>query len=174
MDLNAGFAQRPKYYSFGEALDCSGDFAWQPTGELYLGDYGGFGFIGPWEVDSLYIAYRQAGVMGWILLSFQLSGDTVGIQVHELLPLCQLASGVEEELGAPLLVLYPNPGNGGPIRVESTLPLQRLDVLDATGRLIAQYGGNVRTIAAPEHAGAYLVRATHTDGRRSVHRFVQP
>ncbi len=173
MDMTSGFAQRPKYHAFGEPLDCSGDFEWQLADELYLGDYGGFGFIGPWEVDSLYIAYRQGGAMGWILLSFELSGETVDLQIHELLSLCQLTNGMEEGTATATLTLYPNPGNGGPIRVESNTPLQGIELLDATGRLIAQYGGNTRTIEAPGSSGSYLLRATHADGRRSVLRFVQ-
>lgn len=174
MDMATEFLQRPKYYAFGEALDCSGDFDWQLADELVLGDLGGFLAIGPWSVDSMYIAYRQGTSVGWILLSFDLGegGDT-RLQIHQVLSVCQGPTSVAEHEGSTGPVLYPNPSNGGPIRVESATELRYLELLDATGRLMAQYNGNVRTMPAPQVAGSYFVRTTYADGQRTVSRFVQ-
>lgn len=174
MDMAPAFQQRPKYHAFGEVMDCSGDFDWQIADQLVLGDLGGFMGIGPWTIDSMYIAFRRGSETGWILLSFDLAGtDELHLQVHRLLPICQGPAGVTEDEPPTWVNLYPNPGTGGMIRVESARPLRQLELLDASGRVIAQYVGNVRMIAAPETAGSYLVRATFTDGRRSVSRCMQ-
>jgi hypothetical protein len=174
MSPSTNFQLRPKYYAFGEVLDCSGDFDWQVADQLVLGDIGGFMAIGPWVMDSMYIAYRRGNEMGWILLSFDLTGnDGSRLQVHRLLPICQGPNAVAENERPSLLSLYPNPGNGGTIRVESANDLRQLELLDSSGRMIARYSGNVQMIAAPEIAGSYLVRATFTDGQRSVSRFVR-
>lgn len=174
MDMGSTFQQRPKYYAFGEALDCSGDFDWQIADQLVLGDLGGFMATGPWLVDSMYIAYRQGSNMGWILLSLDLVAlGEVRLQIHELLSVCQTPTSVaRNEIVAPLL-LHPNPNNGEAIRVESTKALRQLELLDATGRLVAQYSGNVRSIDAPEIAGCYFVRTVDADGQRSVARLVR-
>jgi len=42
MSPSTNFQLRPKYYAFGEVLDCSGDFDWQVADQLVLGDIGGF------------------------------------------------------------------------------------------------------------------------------------
>lgn len=172
MDMASGFQQRPKYHAFGETMDCSGDFDWQPADTLVLGDLGGFFGIGPWTIDSMYIAFRRGGEMGWILLSFDLTGtDELHLQIHRILPLCQGTTAVAEQERPTPVTLFPNPGNGGTIHVESTQALRQLEVLDPTGRVIARYGGSVRTIAAPQHAGSYLVRAIFANGGTSVTHF---
>jgi hypothetical protein len=71
------------------------------------------------------------------------------------------------------VTLFPNPSTGGTINVKRADELRSIDVLDATGRTIAQYNGTVRTITAPEVAGAYLVRFFHSDERRSYTRLVR-
>ena len=38
---------------------------------------------------------------------------------------------------------------------------------------LAQYNGAVRTIAAPEVAGSFLVRAISADGRRTILRLIR-
>lgn len=174
MDMAPSFQQRPKYHAFGEALDCSGDFDWQLTDPLVLGNFGGMLDVGPWAIDSLYIAYRRGSEMGWILLSFDLTGtDELHLQIHRILPLCQGTTAVAEQEQPTPVTLFPNPGNGGMIHVESTQGLRQLEVLDPTGRVVGRYGGSVRTFAAPEHGGSYLVRATFADGGTSVTRFVR-
>ncbi len=174
MDMATGSQQRPMYYAFGEPMVCSGDFDWQLADELVLGDIGGFLALGPWSVDSMYIAYRQGTSVGWILLSFDLGeGDDTRLQIHQVLSVCQDPTSVADHEGSTGPVLFPNPSDGGTIRVESPTELRYLEVLDATGRLVAQYNGNVRTIAAPPVAGSYFVRATYADGRRNVARFVR-
>jgi hypothetical protein len=174
MDLAPGFLQRPKYHALGEALDCGGDFDWQLADHLVLGNFGGDLDAGPSVVDSLYIAYRRGDEMGWILLSFDLTGsDALQLQVHRLLPLCQGPMAVAENELSAHLTLFPNPGNGGTIRVESVKALRQLELLDPAGRIIAQYSGSARTIAAPEIAGSYLVRASFADGTRSISRYLQ-
>lgn len=174
MDMAPGSQQRPKYYSFGESLDCSGDFAWQLTDQLVLGDLGGFFGIGPWTIDSQYIAFRRGGEMGWMLLSFDLNGlDEIRLQIHEILPLCQGPLSVVETEEPALFSLYPNPVLGGALHVEFTKDIRQLEVLDPSGRMLASYSGMLRTVAAPETAGSYFLRATFTDGARSVSRFVR-
>ncbi len=168
------FQQRPKYYAFDELLDCSGDFDWQITDQLVLGDFGGFTAIGPITIDSMYIAYRRGAQVGWMLLSFDVLGNLpVRLQIHTVLTLCPGAMSFGANEMSPALTLFPNPSNGEPIRVESTEALRSIEVIDATGRSIAHYAGTVRTIAAPEIAGAYLVHATHADGRRSITQLVR-
>lgn len=174
MDPVPGFLQRPKYHAFGEPLDCSGDFEWQLADVLVLGSFGDLMGAGPLTVDSSYIAYRRGDEMGWILLSFDLAqAEVLHFQIHRLLPICQGPTAVAEQERPMPVTLFPNPGTGGTIRVESGQEIHQLELLDPTGRVLARYGGGVRTIAAPEHAGSYLVRAVFADGRRSVSRFVQ-
>jgi len=174
MDMASGSQQRPKYHAFGELMDCTGDHAWQDGDQVFLGDIGGFTAIGPVMVDSLYIAYRQNGIPGWLLLSFDLNDDEeIELQVHSILSVCGGSTSIPQ-LEAPMPVtLFPNPSNGEAINVKSADALRSIDVLDATGRTIAQYNGMARTIAAPEVAGAYLVRFFHSDERRSYTRLVR-
>ncbi|MBK8499388.1 MAG: T9SS type A sorting domain-containing protein [Flavobacteriales bacterium] len=168
------FQQRPQYYAFDQLLDCAGDFDWQSTDQLVLGDFGGFTAIGPITIDSLYIAYRRGAQVGWMLLSIDVLGNLpVRLQVHQVLPICPGTMSVASYEGSPTVALFPNPSNGQPVRVESPDALHNIEVLDATGRSVAQYSGAVRTIAAPEIAGTYFVRATHADGRRSVTHLVR-
>ena len=167
------FQQRPKYYAFDQLLDCAGDFDWQSTDQLVLGDFGGFTAIGPITIDSLYIAYRRGAQVGWMLLSFDVLGNLpVRLQVHQVLPICPGAMSVIER-AAPSVALFPNPSNGQPVRLEIADALRSIELLDAAGRILASYNGTVRTIAAPDGAGTYLVRATHADGRRSTTRLVR-
>lgn len=173
-DFGAGFQQRPKYYDFDQLLDCSGDFEWQGGSQIVLGDFGGFTAIGPIEVDSMYVAYRRGAQVGWILLSFVLNdGPAVNMQVHQVLPLCPGTMPVAPDEPPPTVALFPNPTSGQPVRVESADALRRIELLDASGRILASYAGTVRTIAAPDGAGTYVIRATHTDGRRSSARLVR-
>lgn len=165
---------RPEYYAFDELLECPVGSDWQSGPELVLGDFGTFTAIGPTTVDSLYVAYRRGPDVGWILLSFELAGDlAVSLQIHQVLPICPTTLSIAPYELPPAVALFPNPSNGEPIRVESADALRSIEVLDATGRSIAQYGGSARTIAAPEVSGSYLVRATHADGRRSIARLVR-
>lgn len=167
MDLATGSAQRPRYHGFGEALDCSGAFAWQSAEDFVLGDVGGFLTTGPWEVDSQYIAYRRGNTVGWMLLSFQLNAPTIDLRVHELLSLCQGPLSVSMETTAPLTI-HAEPGNR--LRVESPVPLRQIELLDASGRLLARHGGQVRNFIAPATSGPVLLSITHADGQRTMHR----
>lgn len=173
VDLLAGFSQRPKYHLFGEPLDCGANFSWQPVSELFLGDYGGFVMTGPASIDSQYVAYRRGDQVGWIKLSFQLDQSTITLQVPELLPLCPVTVGIEERADLEGFTLFPNPGNGAVIHVASMLPLDKVEVFDATGRSIARHAGTLRTFPAPASPGTYLVRATQADGSRSTLRWVR-
>lgn len=173
VDLLSGFSQRPKYHLFGEPLDCGANFSWQPVSELYLGDYGGFLMTGPFGIEDQYIAYRRNSQVGWIKLSFQLDISTIALHVPELLPLCPITVGIWEGTGPDGFSLFPNPGNGTVIHVAAMAPLDRIEVFDATGRLLERHAGAVRTIPAPAMPGTYLVRATQTDGQRSTLRWVQ-
>lgn len=172
-DLTIGFQLRPKYYSFGEVLECTGNFDWQFGDQLVLGDLGGFMAIGPVSVDSMYIAYRRGNEMGWMLLSFDLTVPEVNLQIHQVLPLCQGPNGIDEPDASIRLTVFPNPNSSASICVEYPFTLRSLELLDPIGRVITQFNGTVRTIAAPEKAGTYFVRATDTDGRRTITRFIQ-
>lgn len=166
--------QRPKYYAVEQLLDCAGDFDWQSGIVNVLGDFGSFTAIGPTSIDSMYVAYRRGAQVGWILLSFEVIGNVgPSLQVHQVLPICPGTTSIGSHDPAPALGLFPNPGNGGPIRVQSAEVVESIEVLDAAGRSLAWYSGNPRTIAAPEVAGTYLVRAINADGRRSITRLVR-
>jgi hypothetical protein len=174
MDLASGSQQRPKYYAFGEPLECTGDHAWQDGDRVLLGDFGGFGAIGPVTLDSLYIAYRQDEIPGWLLLSFDLTDDDeIDLQVHSLLSVCGGSTSIPQLEASTAVTLSPNPSDGGMINVQHAGDLSSIAVLDATGRMIAQYPGAVRMIAAPEVEGAYLAYFFHSDGRRYYTRMVR-
>ncbi len=165
---------RPKYYAFDELLECPVGSDWQSGPELVLGDFGSFTAIGPTIVDSQYVAYRRGTDVGWILLSFDVSMNTgVSLKIHQVLPICPTTLSISPYELPPAVTLFPNPSNGGPIRVESADAVQSIEILDATGRSIVQTAGTMRTIEAPEVAGAYWVRAVHADGRWSVARLVK-
>jgi hypothetical protein len=166
--------RRPKYHAFGEALDCAGDFDWQISNELVLGDFGGFFATGPVSIDSLYVGFRRDEQTGWMLLSFDLQGGpAVSLTTHRLLPICPGPTSVDEATTTSGITLYPNPGNGEHIRVETAVVLRSLEVLDATGRMMALYDGTLRTIPSPSDPGTYLVHATQGDGQRSTKRWVR-
>ncbi|MBL0045723.1 MAG: T9SS type A sorting domain-containing protein [Flavobacteriales bacterium] len=168
-DMAPDYLKRPKYYAFGEPLDCAGNFEWQNVPQLSLGDLGTFTAIGPAVIDSMYIAYRRGTTMGWIELSFDVNDDAeINLQVHSVLPLCPVIMSVEEGALPATVNLFPNPSNGEAINLQSAGALRSIDVMDATGRTIAHYNGTVRTIAAPKVAGTYLVRFLHSDGQRST------
>ncbi len=165
---------RPKYHAFGYPLDCAGDFNWQINDVLVLGDYGGFLAIGPVTIDSLYIGYRRDGQTGWMLLSFGLEGGpSVSLTIHRILSICPGPLSVDDVTIASSITLFPNPGNGDPIRVESAEPIRSIEVFDATGRVIAHDEGILRTVPSPNNAGTYLLRATHADGQRSTQRWMR-
>lgn len=173
-ELTAPFQVRPKYHAFGEPLDCAGGYEWQLNDPLVLGDFGGFFATGPFSIDSQYVAYRRGGVTGWILLSFDVQASpAVSLSIHQILPICPGPLSVDENSIAPGIRLHPNPGSGEPIRVESDAVLRSIEVIDATGRIVARHEGMLRYIPAPTVAGAYLLRATFADGQRSTQRWVR-
>ena len=174
MEIQTGFAQRPKYHSFGEALDCSGDYSWQITDPITLGDFGGFIASGPQTIDSLYIAIRRDTEIGWLHLSFNVSGDpAVSLQIHELLPFCQNPTSIDdiEQRG---FIIHPNPTNGTPICIQGTAPIRSIHVLDATGKILSEHTGTTPTIDAPAVPGIYFARVIGFDGSVAVSRFVVP
>lgn len=169
MDTASGFQQRPRYYTFGQPLDCSGSFNWQDSVQHFIGDLGGWVPVGPEVVDSLYIAYRQAGVIGWILLSFDLTDDAeIDMEVHRILSICGGSNSITQHAPPMPVILYPNPSAGQTVHVESTNAIQGVEVLDLSGRIIGGNAGTGSTIAAPHAAGTYLVRVIHADGRVAV------
>ncbi|MCC6937820.1 MAG: hypothetical protein IT226_06320 [Flavobacteriales bacterium] len=167
------YYHRPKYYSFGEPLDCNSGFDWQLSEQVVLGDFGSFTASGPTIVDSMYVAVRRGEQVGWILLSFRLVGDaTIQLQVHQTLSLC-FSTSVGSHAQPAALQLHPSLTHGEPIRVESSGALHSIEVLDLSGHVLAQYSGTVRNIGAPEVAGTYLVRSTLADGSMAVGRVVR-
>lgn len=173
-NLAPNFQQRPKYYSFGQPLDCAGDFEWQAVGGITLGDLGGFMATGPASIDSLYIAYRRGATVGWIQLSFDVNdGIPVYLRIHRVLAVCPSTTSIPQNDASEPLLLFPNPGDGGLVRVQNAEALRAIELLDATGRCVARYNGNLRSFAPPEVAGTYLVRALHADGQRSTVRWVR-
>ncbi len=173
-NMAPSFQRRPKYYSFGQPLDCAGDFEWQLAGGITLGDLGGFTATGPASIDSLYIAYRRGATVGWIQLSFDVNdGPPVYLRIHRVLAVCPSSTSIPQNEALEPLLLFPNPGDGGPVRVQNTEALRTIEVLDAAGRCVARYGGNPRSFAGPEVAGTYLVRAFYADGQRTTVRWVR-
>jgi hypothetical protein len=173
-NMAPSFQRRPKYYSFGQPLDCAGDFEWQFAGGITLGDLGGFMATGPASIDSLYIAYRRGPTVGWIQLSFDVNdGPPVYLRIHRVLAVCPSSTAVPQNEALEPLLLFPNPGDGGPVRVQNAEALRAIDVFDAAGRCVARYSGNLRSFAPPEVAGTYLVRALYADGQRSTVRWVK-
>ena len=167
---------RPKYHDFGEPLDCTNGFDWRSDTLTVLGDLGGWTGMGPATVDSQYVAYRNNGAVGWLLLSFDVGygivPQSIHLTIHQVLVDC-IIQGVHGPAAPAAPTLYPNPTNGQAIRVDSAEPLLSIELLDLTGKVLARYSGIVRTIAAPEAAGTYLVRTAFADGRRSVGRLVR-
>lgn len=174
MDLASGAQQRPKYHVFGELIDCTGDQTWQPVDQVVLGDFGGFLATGPIAVDSLYIAYRQGGIPGWIQVSFDLSDDVeIDLQVHSVLSVCGGSNSIRPHADRPAVVLYPNPSNGGPVHVESTATFRRIELLDVSGRTIAELSGASQVIEPPDAPGTYLVRLFETGDQSRILRLVK-
>lgn len=167
---------RPKYHALGEALDCINGFDWRSDSITVLGDIGTFMAMGPEVVDSQYVAFRNSGAVGWLLLSFNISAggvvQGVSLTIHQVLVPC-INLGIHDPTAPAAPTLYPNPTSGQAVRVESTEPLRSIELIDLTGKVLAHYSGVVRTIAAPEVAGTYLVRTTFADGKRSVGRLVR-
>ncbi len=164
---------RPRYYTFGQTIDCNGGFDWQPDDITTLGDIGSFTAFGPMAIDSQYVAFKRGEQLGWILLSFDLTGQTPWLRIHRALSICAGPTHVPSTTDAPMLVLYPNPCDGRTVRVEGSGPWQRLELLDATGRQVMRSGAATRTIPVPEVPGTYLVRATDADGRSAMSRLVR-
>lgn len=164
---------RPRYYAFGEALTCAGEHAWQSDGSIVLGDVGSFSAIGPVSVDSMYVAVRRGGSIGWMLLSFDLLGvNSVRLQVHQVLSLCG-PTGIAANGEAPVLSLHPNPSQGQAVRLEGMRSARSIEVLDATGKLVAHYGPGTRTFPAPARAGAYFVRVVRRNGAPATVRLLR-
>ena len=168
MDLASGSLQRPRYYTFGQVLDCSGGFGWQSDASFTLGDLGGFGAIGPGMVDSLYIAYRQDGITGWIRLSFDLSEAEIDMQVHTVLSVCGGTTSIARNTRPAVATLHPNPSDGRPVRVESTKTIRYIELLDTYGRTIALHPGNTQLITPPDAAGTYWVRLVFSDDLQNI------
>ncbi len=164
-------AERPYYYGAGELLTCTGAFSWQSNNINILGDYGGFGMIGPSTVDSLYLGIRQGALSGWVLLSFDLTDTVPILHVHQALSFCMATTTGEPATAGPV-VIAPTVTHGEPVRIGIDAS-RSLEVLDATGRTMARYGPNVREIAAPREAGLYFLRVERTDGTWSCGRFVR-
>ncbi|HEX2616898.1 MAG TPA: T9SS type A sorting domain-containing protein [Flavobacteriales bacterium] len=166
--------QRPQYYTTGELLACTGNFDWQSDSVNVLGDFGSFTAIGPSSMDTMYVAYRRGAQVGWILLSFDVDGlGSSRLQIHRVLPVCPITTGIAEQDASSDFALYPNPSNGEPIGMNGPEVPHHIEVLDAAGRVVARHVGTVRTFPAPEQGGTYLVRAQYTDGRRSTARLVR-
>lgn len=174
MDMPPAPQERPKYYAFGEALNCSTPFDWHYPQQLVLGDFGGLLAMGPTTVDDMYIAYRRADELGWIRLSLHVGGDPeVHLEIHQILPLCQGTTSVDETANDRHLVLHPNPSHGGTVRVTHAHDLRSITVIDATGRLVSHATGPIRSMEAPDSPGTYLVRAEWIDGRTSTTKLVR-
>jgi hypothetical protein len=167
------YFNRPRYYNFGEPLVCSGGFDWQFDDEIVLGDYGGFVATGPIFVDSMYVAVRRGGQVGWMLISFRLLADaTIQLHVHSALSLC-FTTSVGSLEADPRISLRSTITLGEALIVEGDKDVTSLELLDPTGRVVAIYGASVRTIPAPDTPGNYLLRALHANGQRSMLRFVR-
>lgn len=115
-------------------------------------------------------------VEGWTRPSFNVIQLTIGasinLQVQEVLLPCK-SIGIEAIEGQQQLAVYPNPITGNELQVIDGSDIQLIEVLDPSGKLIATYAGNVRTIRLPVDAGTYFIRAFHTDGSRSISRLVK-
>ena len=155
-------------------MDCEPPFSYQGNISLVLGDHGGLLWTGPSSLDSMYIAFRRNDEYGWLLLSFQLTGNPeVRVDVHEVLPLCQGPNSIREGLEGAGPLLFPNPTNGDPIRISDAGSIEALEVFDATGRPIARFTAPIRSMAAPGVPGTYFVRAEWSDGRTSTTKLVR-
>lgn len=174
LDMGTTFQQRPRYHAFGDLMDCEPPFSYQGNSSLVLGDHGGLLWTGPSSLDSMYIAFRRNDEYGWLLLSFQLTGNPeVRVDVHEVLPLCQGPNSIREDLEGAGPLLFPNPTNGDPIRISDAGSIEALEVFDATGRPIARFTAPIRSMAAPGVPGTYFVRAEWSDGRTSTTKLVR-
>lgn len=167
------WSDRPQYYSFGQQLQCTGAFDWHTDELINLGDVGTFGATGPISVDSMYVAFRRGTTVGWILLSFNLMAEPGSwLQVHRVLSLCG-STGIDPNAALPAVSLFPNPTEGEAVRIDGTHAGQRLELLDAAGRVVARYGGALRVLPAPPEAGAYLLKVVEADGRYTTARLLR-
>ena len=108
-----------------------------------------------------------------MLLSFDVLGVVlVRLQIHQVLPLCPSTTSIAD-LDRSAVSFSPNPSNGEAIRVQTNTPIESIDVVDPTGKVLATYNGSVRSIPAPATPGTYLVRITDDLGRRTVSRFLR-
>jgi|GEM_PF-1202949 len=165
---------RPQYYGVGQPLACTGAFDWRVEALHELGDFGGFtAIIGPATLDSMYVAYRVGNNIGWILLSFNLGGgQVVELNIHKVVNLCG-ATSVEDQAAGSDFSLFPNPCTDEVFRVQTSEPLRSIEMLGAAGKLLARYSGNIRSIAAPDESGTYLVRVVRADGQVINRRLVR-
>jgi len=167
------FVDRPAYYTNGQPLACSGNFDWHVSEMTGLGDFGGFFPIGPDALTSQYIALRRGSQTSWIHLSFDLTDPaTINLQVHGALSFCGLTTSIRERR-EPLLRVHPSITHGEALRIESLRRIARLEVMDATGKVLATYAYPARAIEAPAVVGCYFIRAEYSSGERSVARFVR-
>lgn len=164
---------RPRYYTAGEPVECTGENTWMTGDELVLGDFGGFFMIGPTTVDSLYVGYRRGSNTGWIQLSFDLSMETgCRLQVHRALSNC-LTTGIQEPDGRLAPTLSPNPTHGQDVQVLAPAGWLHMELTDVTGRVLGRYGAGTRSITAPASPGVHLVRLLYADGSYSCSRLVR-
>lgn len=164
---------RPRYYTAGEPVECTGENSWVTAGEQVLGDYGGFFMIGPATVDSLYVGYRRGSNIGWILLSFDLTMETgCRLQVHRALSIC-LSMGIQDPDSPSAPALSPNPTHGQDVQVLAPAGWLHLELTDVTGRVLGRYGAGTRSITAPATPGIHLVRLHYADGSSICSRLVR-
>ncbi len=166
-------ASRPLFLDAGEPIVPSGDFDWQSGEYFTLGDFGSFTAIGPVQISSQYIGVRRGAQVAWVQLSFLLNNAlSVSLQVHNALSFCGLTTALAEN-DQERMRLAPSISHGEPIRVVTTEPWLRIEVLDAAGRTVARHAAGGAFIPPPDASGTYTLRIWQASGPPLLARLVR-
>lgn len=155
------------FYTFGDTL-CNGSSQYNSGQFFMLACYGGFGCVTGPAADTIYFAYRNAVTLteGWAQFSFSLNdaGSTtapITCVLDRILASCLLEiRNSENEIQ---FSLYPNPSNDGKVRFHSNLKIERIEILDVTGRIVS-VENNPAIVLLPDEKGLYLLRMRTSDG----------
>lgn len=177
-----GFSGRPKFYSFGETLNCGLGFSWVNDTLLYIGSYGGFTPIPPAAIDERYLGYRFYGgtddeALGWIFFSYNLddSGEfsqTITASIEEILIQCPVQS-IDEYSETANIQIYPNPSTDNIFHINSSAKVENYILYTILGTEVEISWINSNTFSIAEDVGIYILEVQYSDGQKIRKRIVK-